>query len=58
MSERLSSVRSSRDDVLGDVGERVFGNRVEEDVGVAQAQVEVEQDDGVFLVRPPARSRG
>ena len=45
-------------DVLGDVGERVVGNRVEEDVGVAQAQVEVEQDDGVFFVRRRARSRG
>ena len=50
VSDRLSSVRSSRDDVLGDVGQRVFGNRVEEHVGVAEAQVEVEQDDGVVFV--------
>ena len=34
-------------DVLSDVGKRVFGNRVEEHVGVAQAQVEIEEDDGV-----------
>ena len=38
-------------DVLGDVGKRVFGNCVEEDVGVAEAQVEVQQDDRVFRVR-------
>ena len=45
-------------DVLGDVGERVFGNRVEKHVGVAQAQVEVQQHDGIGSDRPPASSPG
>ena len=45
-------------DVLRDVGERVFGNRVEEHVGVAQAQVEVEQHDRVGRDRRPASSPG
>ena len=37
-------------DVLGDVDQRVVGNRVEEHVGVAQAQVEVDQRDGVARI--------
>ena len=45
-------------DVLGDVDQRVVGNRVEEHVGVAQAQVEVDQGHGVLADRPPGRSPG
>ncbi len=37
-------------DVLGHVDQRVVGNGVEEDVGVAQAEVEVDQGDGVLRV--------
>ncbi len=37
-------------DVLGDIDERVVGNCVEEDVGVAQAQIEVDENDGVIRV--------
>ena len=37
-------------DVLGDVDQRVVGNRVEEHVGVAQAQVEVDQGHGVSRI--------
>ena len=37
-------------DVLGHVDQRVVGNRVEEHVGVAQAQVEIDQGHGVLRV--------
>ena len=37
-------------DVLGHVDQRVVGDRVEEHVGVAQAEVEIHQDDGVLRI--------
>ena len=37
-------------DVHGDVGQRVVGNQVERDVGIAQGQIEIDQGDVVVGV--------